>query len=127
MDIAFWCVFIAGVLPYVSALAAKAGARNYDNKEPRAWLAQQQGYRARANAAQQNGFEAFALFAAAVLAAHAMHGPQARVDVLALVFIAARVVYLPVYIAGWGAVRSAVWFVGLGATVWIFLVAAGVG
>ncbi len=124
MSIAFWCVFIAALLPYIAALSAKAGARSYDNNEPRAWLAQQQGYRARANAAQQNSFEAFALFAAAVLIAHATHGPRARVDQLAMVFIAARVGYLPLYLAGWGVARSLVWTVGMAATVWIFLTAA---
>lgn len=127
MTIAFWCVFIAGLLPIVAAGAAKAGLRGYDNNDPRPWLSRLQGARARANAAQQNGFEAFPFFAAAVLAAHVMHGPQARVDQLAMVFIAARLVYLPVYMAGWGALRSLVWFVGISATVWIFLVAAGVG
>lgn len=124
MTIAFWCIFIAALLPYLSSFAAKAGARGFDNNEPRAWLAKQEGFRARANAAQQNAFEAFPMFAAAVLIAHLVHGPQARVDQLAMVFIAARVVYLPVYLAGWGAVRSLVWVVGMAATVWIFLMAA---
>ncbi|MEJ0099573.1 MAG: MAPEG family protein [Pseudomonadota bacterium] len=127
MTIAFWCVFIAGLLPYIATLAAKIGAGGYDNKEPRRWLARQEGFRARANAAQQNGFEAFALFAAAVLMARVAHGPQARVDMLAMAFIAARVVYLPVYLAGWGDMRSLVWSAGFIATTWIFLVAAGLG
>jgi uncharacterized MAPEG superfamily protein len=123
MTTALWCVLIAGLLPYVAALTAKAGA-HFDNNEPRVWLAKQQGFRARANAAQQNGFEAFALFAVAVLVAHVTRGQGAQVDLLAMVFIAARVVYLPVYLAGWGWVRSLVWMVGIIATVWIFLTAA---
>ncbi len=124
MTIAFWCVFIAGLLPYIAALSSKIGARGYDNRDPRQWLAKPEGVRARANAAQQNGFEAFAFFAMAVLVAHITHGPQARVDTLAMVFVAARVVYLPVYLAAWGTVRSLVWTVGMVATVWIFLTAA---
>jgi uncharacterized MAPEG superfamily protein len=127
MSIAFWCVLIAALLPYVAALISKVGARGYDNNDPRPWLAKLQGYRARANAAQQNGFEAFAVFAVAVLVAHVSHGPQARVDTLAMVFIAARLVYLPLYLAGWGALRSLVWGVGMVATVWIFVTAAGSG
>lgn len=127
MSTAFWCVFIAGLLPYIPALIAKLGDRSFDNREPRAWLAKQQGFRARANAAQQNGFEAFALFAVAVLAAHITHGPQSRVDLLAMVFIAARLVYLALYLAGFGALRSLVWLVGIGSAVWIFLIAAGMG
>lgn len=124
MTIAFWCVLIAALLPYVAAVAAKAGAKGFDNNEPRAWLANQQGFRARANAAQQNGFEAFAFFAAAVLVAHVSRGPQAQVDTLAMVFIAARVAYLGFYLAGLGSLRSLVWLVGFAATVWIFLTAA---
>jgi uncharacterized MAPEG superfamily protein len=127
MTTAFWCVFIAGLLPYIPALVAKLGDRSYDNREPRVWLAKQQGFRARANAAQQNGFEAFPFFAVAVLVAHVMHGPQSRVDVLAMAFIALRVVYLALYLAGFSALRSLVWFTGIATAVWIFLVAAGAG
>jgi uncharacterized MAPEG superfamily protein len=125
MTIALWCVLIAGLLPYLTALIAKVSGRGYDNIEPRAWLARQQGFSARANAAQQNGFEAFAFFAAAVLVAHVVRGPQAMVDVLAMVFIGARLVYVPLYLAGWATARSLVWSVGMIATVWIFVTAAG--
>lgn len=121
MTTALWCVFIAGLLPYVAAVAAKIGAADFDNDEPRIWLAKQQGRRARANAAQQNSFEAFAFFAAAVIVAHITHGQQALVDTLAMVFIAARVLYLIVYMGGWGTIRSLVWAVGMVCTVWIFL------
>jgi uncharacterized MAPEG superfamily protein len=121
MTIAFWCVFIAGLLPYAASLSAKVGAASFDNNEPRAWLGRQQGYRARANAAQQNGFEAFAFFAAAVIVAHISRGPQAQVDTLAMVFVAARVLYLVMYLGGWSTLRSLVWAVGMVCTVWIFL------
>ena len=40
---------------------------------------------------QLNGFEAFPLFAAAVIVAQILQAPQARIDILALVFVAARV------------------------------------
>jgi uncharacterized MAPEG superfamily protein len=114
-------VFIAGLLPYIAALAAKIGAADFDNDEPRAWLAKQQGHRARANAAQQNSFEAFAFFAAAVIIAHLTRGQQSQVDNLAMVFIAARVLYIIMYLGGWATLRSLVWAVGIVCTVWIFL------
>ena len=44
MTIALWCVFIAGILPYVATIAAKAGLKNYDNNAPRSM--QLEGYRA---------------------------------------------------------------------------------
>lgn len=124
MTVAFWCVFAAGLLPYVATVTAKSGRRGYDNRDPRAWLAKQEGFRKRANAAQLNGFEAFPFFAAAVIIAHVLNGPQALVDTLALVFVAARVVYLALYLADQAALRSLVWFIGLMTVVAIFIVAA---
>ena len=121
MTTALWCVLIAGLLPYTAALAAKIGAADFDNEEPRAWLASQKGRRARANAAQQNSFEAFAFFAVAVIVAHITRGQQSQVDTLAMVFIAARVLYIIIYLGGWGTLRSVVWAVGVVSTVWIFL------
>ncbi|MEP7314102.1 MAG: MAPEG family protein [Pseudomonadota bacterium] len=124
MTTALWCVLIAAFLPYVAAVISKAGAKGFDNNQPRDWLAKQQGFRARADAAHKNSFEAFAFFAVAVIVAHMLRGPQAQVDLLAIVFIAARVVYLGFYLAGWGALRSLIWAVGMAATVWIFITAS---
>lgn len=122
MTTAFWCVLVAGLLPYVAAVTAKAGAR-FDNNNPRDWLARQEGYRKRANAAQANAFEAFPLFAAAVIVAFLLEAPQGRVDALAMVFVAARVVYFACYLADWAALRSIAWMVGIGCSVAIFVVA----
>lgn len=120
MTIAYWCVLAAGLLPYAATVSAKVG-RRFDNHLPRAWLAQQTGWRARANAAQLNGFEAFPLFAAAVIVAHLTGAPQGRVDLLALVFVAARMAYFASYLADLAVVRSVVWFVGIAAAVAIFV------
>jgi uncharacterized MAPEG superfamily protein len=89
MTIALWCVLIAGLLPYAATAIAKAGA-DYDNRDPRSWLALQQGYRRRAGAAAMNGFEALPLFAAGVLIAQLLHAPQSSANVLAIGFILAR-------------------------------------
>jgi len=124
MTVAFWCVFAAGFLPYVATVIAKAGHGDFDNRDPRAWLARQEGFRKRANAAQLNSFEAFPFFAAAVITAHVLNGPQPLVDALALVFIAARVLYLAFYLANKAKLRSLVWFLGFATVIAIFLVAA---
>lgn len=124
MTIALWCVLAAGFLPYFSAFVAKAGDRSFDNNKPRDWLARQTGYRARANAAQQNGFEAFPLFAAAVIIAHVVRGPQPLVDMLAMAFVAVRVVYFALYLADKSALRSLVWLIGLICVVGIFVAAS---
>lgn len=124
MTIALWCVFAAGFFPYVATVIAKSGRSGFDNRDPRGWLARQEGFHKRANSAQLNAFEAFPFFAAAVIIAHLINGPQSLVDVLALVFIAARVLYLAFYLANRATLRSLVWFVGFGTVIAIFLVAA---
>jgi len=113
MTIAYACVLFMGLFPYVAAGIAKKGFDNYDNSMPRAWLAQQTGFRARANAAQANLFESLPLFFAAVIIASINNAPQARIDILALGFVAARIAYLICYIANWPTTRSIVWLLGL--------------
>jgi uncharacterized MAPEG superfamily protein len=125
MTVAFWCVLVAGFMPYVMTIIAKRGGAKYDNRDPRAWLAQQEGFRKRANNAQLNSFEAFPLFAAAVIIAHIVNGPQAIVDALALLFIGLRVIYLALYLANKSRLRSLVWFAGFGTVIATFVVAAG--
>ena len=119
MTIAYACVLIAGLLPYLAAGIAKAGAK-FDNRSPRDWLAQQEGYRRRANAAQANGFETFPLFAAAVIIAAVRQLPQHHVDLLAMGFVAARVLYLAFYLANQAALRSLAWAAGMACVVAIF-------
>lgn len=125
MTIAFWCVFVAGILPYVATLIAKSGRRNFDNRDPRTWLAQQEGFRKRANAAQLNGFEAFPFFAAAVIVAHiTTNGGAPLVDTLAIVFVVLRVLFLAFYLANLSRLRSLTWFAAHGVAGAIFIVAA---
>ncbi len=124
MTTALWCVLIAGLLPYAATLTAKIGGTKFDNANPRDWLGNQSGFRRRANSAQHNAFEAFPLFAAAVIIAQMLGAPQARVDLLAMVFVAARVAHLGFYLADLATLRSLAWFVGLGSAVAIFLAAA---
>lgn len=123
MTIAYWCVLIAGVMPFLTALPAKA-TRSYDNGEPRAWAAKQQGFRARGMAAHANAFEAFPLFAAAVIIAHQQAAPQGTLDMLAMGFIAARVGYTACYYADLATLRSTVWFVGVALSVAILTLPA---
>ena len=124
MTTAFWCILAAGLLPYAATLVAKGGAKDFNNADPRAWLQRQEGFRHRANTAQLNSFEAFPLFAAAVLVAAYLHAQQARIDMLALGFIAARVAHLIFYLANISTLRSLAWLAGMVCVVSIFLAAA---
>lgn len=120
MTIAFACILFMGLFPYVAAGIAKKGFEGYDNGQPRAWLAKQTGFRARANAAQANLFESLPLFFAAVIIASLMHAPQARLDLLALGFVISRIVYLICYVGDWPTIRSIVWSCGITCVVAIF-------
>jgi hypothetical protein len=120
MTIAFACVLLMGLLPYVATGIAKKGFEGYDNGQPRAWLAKQTGFRARANAAQANLFESLPFFFAAVIIASFMQAPQARIDLLAVGFVVARIAYLICYVANWPTARSIVWLCGIACVVAIF-------
>ena len=126
--VAYWCVLFAALLPLFCAWMAKhrdfrkpRKQGGYDNGEPRAWLARQEGWKARANAAQANSFEAFPLFAAAVIVAHQLGAPQTRIDILAVVFLTLRIIYIVMYVAGLPTARSAIWALAFLANIGIFL------
>ena len=120
MTIAFACVLVMGLLPYVAAGISKKGFENYDNSHPREWLAKQSGFRARANAAQANLFESLPLFFAAVIIASVAHAPQERIDFLAVCFVVCRLAYLVCYVANWATARSLVWLAGLASVIAMF-------
>ena len=124
MTIAYWTVLVAALMPIAFAGLAKAGGAGFDNRQPRVWLAQLDGWRQRAHAAQQNSHEAIAPFAAAVIIAHQLDAPQAAVDGLAVAFIVLRVLYGALYIADRDVLRSLVWLAGLACIVALFVVAA---
>ena len=121
MTTAYWCVLAAALMPYVAVSIAKSGGERFDNSNPRLWLERQQGFRARANAAQANSFEAFPFFAAAVIVAHLTQAPQDRIDTLAVMFVLARAAFIVFYVADWHWPRSIVWTIGVVATITIFV------
>jgi uncharacterized MAPEG superfamily protein len=126
--IANWCVLVAVLLPYACAYLAKfrgfgkpIAAGGYDNADPRAWLARQQGWQARANAAQANSFEALPFFIGAVVIAQQVGAPQGRLDILAMLFVTLRIIYIVMYVAGLPTMRSAMWALAFAANLGIFL------
>lgn len=118
--IAYWCVFVAAFLPMVCAVIAKYGMMRtppkeggYDNSNPRAWLAHQTDWRARANAAQANTFEALPFFFAAVIIAHLLQANQTLLDILAFLFVVLRMGYIMMYVANLASARSGIWALAL--------------
>ena len=125
MTIPFICVFIAFLLNMLSkgpvALAMARQRSGYDNKTPRDQQAGLTGWGRRAVAAHLNGFEAFPAFAAAVFVAVLGGADPVWTARLAVAFVVARVLYVPLYIANLDRLRAAIWGVGLVATSGLFL------
>lgn len=113
MTLALWCVLISGLMPIVWTGVAKVKGQRFNNRNPRRWQAGLEGLPARAHAAHLNAFEAFPLFAAAVVAAHAVLGQNGVIDALALAYVVARIGYGLAYLADTHLLRSAVWLAAL--------------
>ena len=111
MAIAFWCIKLMVIYPYIFAGLAKSGGR-YDNHNPRDYLEKTSGWRRRANFVQMNGFEALPAFVAAVFVAHTMEANQATIDIFCQVFVGARIAYGIFYLIDWAVLRSIAWLVG---------------
>jgi uncharacterized MAPEG superfamily protein len=125
--VAYWCVLLAALLPYACAFMAKypsfgkpRSQGGYDNNDPRGWFARQQGWQARANAAQMNSFEALPFFIGAVIIAHQLGASQTLVDILAVLFVTLRIIYVFMYVAGLPMARSAIWTLAFLANIAIF-------
>lgn len=124
MSFAYLSILIALALIFVPrfvVVAALMRDGGLDNRHPRAQQQKLTGWGARAQAAHQNSFEAFAPFAAAVLVAETGGGDPERIALLCGVFLVARVVYIGLYIANLATLRSLVWSAGLVATVLLFV------
>src|ERR1700733_15262481 len=107
MTIAELCLVGAVALTILSIMPAKLnGRREYDNGNPRDPRYFTPGLRSRSPGAHLNGYEAFPFFAAAVILAEMRAVPQGKVDALAVAFLAARVVYVLLYLGDRPSARS---------------------
>ena len=118
--LAYWCLLVAAILPIMCAGLAKMGTfgkprkeGGFDNHNPRAWLARQTDWRARANAAQANTFEALPFFFAAVIIAHQLGAIQATLDILCFIWLLLRMLFVIAYVGDMATPRTAVWILAL--------------
>ncbi len=114
--VAYWCVLVAALLPICCAWLAKSGSfgksrkdGGFDNRNPRAWMAQQTDWQARANAAQANSIEALPFFIGAVIIAHLLGAGQTLLDMLAFLYVMLRIFYILMYVSDMPTARSALW------------------
>lgn len=125
MTTAEWCL-LAAVLLYLLTVAPvkAANAGEFDNASPRDPAFYKPGLRQRALGAHLNGIETFPFFAAAVLLAEFRQAPQGTVDMLALAFVAMRLLYVALYLANQPTLRTIVWNAGFAVNVAIFVLPA---
>lgn len=128
MTVAFWCVLIAIILPLICSVIAKVSSGKFrlgHNHDPRDFLERLEGLPRRAHAAQLNGFEVLPGFAAAVIIAHIAGNAQlVTIDVLAVLFITSRLLFIIFYLADLAMLRSISFLVGLGLIVGLFVASA---
>ena len=98
-------------------------AGGYDNNDPRGQQAKLEGRGRRALGAHQNGFEAFAPFAIAVLCCVQVGANLDGVVIACLAFVVARVVFVAAYLADKSTLRSSMWSLGMLATSALFVLA----
>ncbi len=122
MSIAYWCVLVAGLFPYIFTVLAKAKGIDFDNHSPREYLNNLTGWRKRANWIQINSFEAFPFFAAAVIIANLNHAPSNKIDILAMSFILFRILYAIAYLKNIASLRTIVWTGGFICVVSLFYI-----
>ena len=126
MLFAHWMLLLATLLPLVAASVAKLKGGRYNNHAPREFLAQlpERSMAKRMAWAQENSWEALMMFAPAVLLATVRGVPANTLNLLAAVFIHARIVYLWCYAKDLAMARSLVWFFGVLSVIGLYVASA---
>ena len=122
MSVAYWCVFISGLLPFVWSMSWRWPVYSITaNLAPRPFEEKLTGWRQRAHWAHLNAFEAFPQFAIAVVVAQQYHVSQSIVDGLAIGFVIFRVAHGLFYLADLGMPRTIAFAGGAACTIALFL------
>jgi uncharacterized MAPEG superfamily protein len=128
MTTPFWCLLVAVLLPYplswVVGWQRMVQFGKIDNKNPRQQQARLQGLGARAQAAENNAFEALPVFATAVFVSHLAGASAGTAAMLSVVWVVARIVHAVTYLADVDVVRSLAFLVGLGCVIGLFVISA---
>lgn len=128
MTIPFWCLLIITLMPILvanfTAYFRLKQESNYNYHEPREQAARLTGAGARAVAAQQNCWEALAVFTPAVLVSHLLALDVNLAAKLCMTFVALRLAYVVCYIAGWAKLRATCFVAGLLICIALFVASA---
>ncbi len=128
MTTPFWCLVVTAFIPYIlAAIGLYYRIRqfgNWDNDNPRAQYARLEGAGWRIWAAQQNAWEALALFAAIVVVAHLAGADAGKSAVAAQIFLVTRLLHPVLYVANQATLRSIVVVTGLFSCIYMIVLAA---
>ena len=120
MTIAFYSIIFCMFIPAYLAGVAKSSKVRYDNESPRDHISELTGKARNAHSAEQNCYESFPAFFAAVIAAHWMGNDQLTIDILAIIFVLSRVLHATFYLTNKGTLRSVAWVAGFASTIALF-------
>lgn len=123
MPLAYWCILITAILPIALVSFAKTGGAG-DNHDPRAGIESLPDRQRRGYFAHLNAYENFPFFAVAVIVATTMGAPLYLVNVLAVVYVALRIIHALLYIGDIPTARSSVFLVGYLVNIAIFVLPA---
>jgi len=125
MHTVLWCLLIVAVMPILLALLGgyfrNSQLGSFDNNNPREQAKELTGVGSRAYAAQQNAWEALAVFTAAVVAASVTQADPEMAGTLAMGFVGFRVLHAAFYLADLAVLRSLVFGGGMVCAVWMFV------
>ncbi len=129
MTLAYWCVLVAVILPYVGFGIARNRGRGPDNKRlrdnqnPRDFPNSIDGLAKRAWDAHLNAFESLPSFAAAVIIANLVHASPKQIDILALIWVLARIAHMAFYLSDKDKLRTSANAVSFACVLGLFVVA----
>lgn len=116
MTLELWTVFgalLAPYAPYLMVAFEKNRRGIYDPANPRDSNALLEGWSARAKAAETNSWEALTAYVAVAFLTHEAGVTTPWLPALGVAWLASRGAYLAAYVAGFGNLRIATWFLGV--------------
>lgn len=127
MPIALYVLFVMALFPilvhWIGGYLRYKQFGYYDNRHPRQQQSQLTGVGARAMGAQANSWETLQIYTAVLFIAYAAGVDLARLDLVSILFLVLRVIYVALYLMDLAALRSIVYSLGLFCCIYIFGVA----
>jgi uncharacterized MAPEG superfamily protein len=125
MTSVLWCLLFVAIMPILLAIVGgyfrTKEPDGLDNNHPRQQIQALSGAGARAYAAQQNAWEALAIFTAAVVSAYISPADPATATQLALGFVGFRVLHAGSYLANLAVLRGVAFAGGMVCAIWLFV------